>query len=47
MDEGYLAKILYDEGTEGIPLGDTIAITVEDEADIEAFANYTEDNVQS
>jgi len=44
LDEGYLAKIIYEEGTEGIPLGDNIAITVEDEADIEAFANYTEDN---
>jgi pyruvate dehydrogenase E2 component (dihydrolipoamide acetyltransferase) len=48
LDEGYLAKILHEEGTEGIPLGDDIAITVEDEADIDAFANYTEsDNAQS
>jgi pyruvate dehydrogenase E2 component (dihydrolipoamide acetyltransferase) len=48
LDEGYLAKIIHEEGTEGIPLGDNIAITVEDEADIDAFANYTEsDNAQS
>ena len=40
LDEGYLAKILVAEGTDGVPLGENIAITVEDEDDIGAFANY-------
>jgi len=41
QEEGYLAKILYEGGTEGIEVGTVMAIAVEDEDDIAAFADYT------
>lgn len=40
QDEGYVAKLLYPEGTKDIPLGKPLAIIVEDEDDIAAFADY-------
>jgi pyruvate dehydrogenase E2 component (dihydrolipoamide acetyltransferase) len=43
QEEGYIAKILYADGAKDIPLGECIAILVEDEADVAAFANYSED----
>ena len=44
QEEGYIAKLLFPEGAKDVPLGTTIAILVEDEADIAAFANYTGDS---
>ena len=41
QEEGFIAKLLYPEGAKDVPLGECIAILVEDEADIAAFANYT------
>jgi len=41
QEEGYLAKILFEAGTEGIEVGTVMAIAVEDEDDIAAFADYT------
>ena len=41
QEEGYIAKLLFAEGTNDIPLGTTIAILVENEADIAAFANWS------
>ena len=43
QDEGYIAKILYPEGSKDIELGKVLAIVVEDIEDIAAFANYTDD----
>ena len=43
QEEGYIAAILFDEGTAGISLGTTIAILVEDEDDVPAFKEYSED----
>ena len=40
QEEGYVAKLLYDAGSKDIPLGTPLAILVENEADIAAFANY-------
>lgn len=40
QEEGYVAKLLFDAGTKDIPLGTPLAIIVESEADIAAFANY-------
>lgn len=40
QEEGYLAAILYPEGAKDVPLGEVIAILVEEEGDIAAFANY-------
>ncbi|KAJ4898089.1 Dihydrolipoyllysine-residue acetyltransferase component 2 of pyruvate dehydrogenase complex [Raphanus sativus] len=41
MEEGYLAKILKEEGAKAIQVGEVIAITVEEEEDIQKFKNYT------
>ncbi|KAM0956527.1 hypothetical protein ACFX2A_025286 [Malus domestica] len=41
MEDGYLAKILRPDGTQGIKVGEVIAITVEEEADIAKFKDYT------
>jgi pyruvate dehydrogenase E2 component (dihydrolipoamide acetyltransferase) len=43
--DGYMARILVEPDTPDIPLGQLIAITVEEEADIAAFANFTSDAV--
>jgi pyruvate dehydrogenase E2 component (dihydrolipoamide acetyltransferase) len=40
QEEGYIAKIMYPAGTKAIPLGDVMAILVENKEDIEAFKNY-------
>jgi len=44
QDEGYVAKLLYEEGAKDIPLGKVLAILVDDEADIAAFADYKDDS---
>ncbi|KAF8096623.1 hypothetical protein N665_0305s0045 [Sinapis alba] len=41
MEEGYLAKIVKEEGAKEIQVGEVIAITVEDEEDIQKFKDYT------
>lgn len=40
MEEGYLAKILHGDGAQNIKVGEIIAITVEEEDDIEKFKDY-------
>eukprot|EP01120_Amphizonella_sp_Union-15-10_P011657 TRINITY_DN4997_c0_g6_i1.p1 TRINITY_DN4997_c0_g6~~TRINITY_DN4997_c0_g6_i1.p1 ORF type:complete len:670 (-),score=189.19 TRINITY_DN4997_c0_g6_i1:113-2041(-) len=39
-DEAYLAKILFPGGSKDIPVGETIAITVEDQGSVEKFKNF-------
>jgi len=39
-DEGYLAKILVPEGTEGVRVGAPIGIIVENQSDVAAFKDY-------
>ncbi|XP_050233670.1 dihydrolipoyllysine-residue acetyltransferase component 2 of pyruvate dehydrogenase complex, mitochondrial isoform X2 [Mercurialis annua] len=41
MEEGFLAKILKEEGAKEIQVGEVIAITVEDEDDIGKFKDYS------
>jgi pyruvate dehydrogenase E2 component (dihydrolipoamide acetyltransferase) len=41
QEDGYVAALLYPEGAKDVPLGEVIAIIVEDAKDIPAFANYT------
>mmetsp|Transcript_23706 Transcript_23706/g.66484 ORF Transcript_23706/g.66484 Transcript_23706/m.66484 type:complete len:525 (+) Transcript_23706:1-1575(+) len=41
IDEGFLAKILVEEGTEGVQVGDVLGVITEDEADIKAFADFS------
>lgn len=40
VEEGFLAKILMEPGTE-VPVGTLVAIMAENEDDVAAFANYT------
>lgn len=42
QEEGFIAKLLYPEGAMDVELGKTVAILVENESDIAAFANYAE-----
>ena len=44
QEEGYVAKLLYPEGAKDVPLGNIVAIIVEDKADVAAFANYSSDS---
>ena len=41
QEDGYVAALLFPEGAKDVPLGEIIAILVEDQKDIAAFANYT------
>ncbi|CAO3637943.1 unnamed protein product [Mucor hiemalis] len=41
QEEGFVAKIFVSEGDKDIPVGKPIAIFVDDEADIEAFKDYS------
>uniref|UniRef100_A0A0E0LJM8 Acetyltransferase component of pyruvate dehydrogenase complex n=1 Tax=Oryza punctata TaxID=4537 RepID=A0A0E0LJM8_ORYPU len=40
MEEGYLAKIMHGDGAKEIKVGEIIAVTVEEEGDIEKFKDY-------
>ncbi|CAM0148740.1 unnamed protein product [Urochloa decumbens] len=40
MEEGYLAKIIHGDGAKEIKVGEIIAVTVEEEADLEKFKDY-------
>ena len=40
QEEGYLAQVLYSEGSKDIPVGTTIAIVVEEEGDVAAFKDF-------
>ena len=40
QEEGYVAALLYDEGAKDVPLGAAVAIIVENQEDVAAFANY-------
>jgi pyruvate dehydrogenase E2 component (dihydrolipoamide acetyltransferase) len=41
QEEGYVAKILVNEGDKDIPIGKPIAIFVENEEDVAAFKDFT------
>lgn len=41
QEEGYVAALLYPEGAKDVPLGKLIAILVDNQKDITAFANYS------
>lgn len=41
QDDGFLAKILVPQGTEGIKVGTLMAVMVDEESDVAAFANFT------
>lgn len=41
QEEGYLAKILKDAGSKDVPVGEPIAVYVEDASEVGAFDNFT------
>ena len=41
QEEGFIAKILFDEGAKDVPLGAPVAILVDNKEDVAAFANYS------
>ena len=41
QEEGYVAKLLYPAGAKDVKLGELIAILVDKESDIAAFADYS------
>ena len=41
QDDGFLAKILIESGSNEIKVGQPIMVTVDDQADVAAFANFT------
>jgi pyruvate dehydrogenase E2 component (dihydrolipoamide acetyltransferase) len=41
QDDGFIAALLMPDGAKDIPVGETVAIIVEEEGDIAAFANYS------
>jgi len=43
QEDGFLAKILAVDGSEDIPVGTAIAVTVEEKGDVAAFANFSPD----
>lgn len=47
QEEGYLAKILLDDGAKDIPVGKPIAVYVEDKADVPAFESFTAEDAAS
>jgi len=40
-DDGYIAKILVPAGTKDLPVGQIVAVIVEDEADVAAFKDFS------
>lgn len=43
-EEGYLAKIIIQAGTKGVPVGKLLCVIVENEADVAAFKDFKEDS---
>ena len=41
QEEGYIAKLLFPDGTKDIPLGTPIAIVVDEKEDVDKFKDYT------
>lgn len=47
QDDGVIAKLLVPAGTQGIDVGQVVAIVVEEESDVAAFKDYVEDFSES
>ncbi len=47
QEEGYLAKILVDDGAKDVQIGKPIAVMVEEEGDVKAFENFTLEDAPS
>lgn len=46
-EEGYLAKILIQEGSKDVPIGKLLCIIVDNEADVAAFKDFKDDGASS
>ena len=47
QDDGYIAKILVPAGTDDVVVGTPVMVTVEDEEDVAAFANFVLPEVEA
>jgi pyruvate dehydrogenase E2 component (dihydrolipoamide acetyltransferase) len=47
QDDAFVAKILVDGGTSDLPVGTPIAVLVDEESDVAAFANYVAETASS
>lgn len=43
-EEGFLAKIIIEEGTKDVPIGRLLCIIVENKEDVAAFADFKDDS---
>lgn len=41
QEEGYIAKLMYPEGSKDVKLGQVVAIIVENKEDVDKFKSYT------
>ncbi|BDA46555.1 Dihydrolipoyllysine-residue acetyltransferase component of pyruvate dehydrogenase complex, mitochondrial [Coccomyxa sp. Obi] len=46
QDDGYMAKLLVPDGTKDIPVGSPVAVFVEDQDSVSAFANFTAEDAK-
>jgi pyruvate dehydrogenase E2 component (dihydrolipoamide acetyltransferase) len=47
QEEGFVAKLLFEEGANDVPLGTAIAVLVENKEDIAAFADFSADSASA
>lgn len=47
QEEGYIAKLLFPEGTKDIPLGTPVAILVDNKEDVAKFKDYQPDEAMA
>lgn len=47
QEDGYIAAIVRPDGSKDVPVGETVAIVVEEQSDVAAFANYSGDAAES
>lgn len=47
QEDGYIAAILKPEGSKDVPVGETVAIVVEEQGDVAAFKDYSGDSSAS
>lgn len=40
QEEGYIAKLLYPEGSKDVKLGEVVAIVVENKEDVQKFKDF-------
>lgn len=47
QEDGFIAAIVRPEGSKDVPVGETVAIVVEEAADVAAFTNYSDSSASA